>query len=287
MVGPLAVPCWRSGAPGGFPVLYFHGLPSHPYESALAAPAARALGIELLAIERPGYASMRPLPDLGLGGYARLVGRVARTLGIHRCAVLGVSGGAASALACAALLPGLVTAAAIICGLGPADDGPARSAMPAHLRRSLALARHLPSFRRILLGLLGPGLFRRRPSLPFAWLNLHGMPADRRILADPVVRRVLVTASRAAFGPGAAGPDRDLTLAGRSWDLPLAAIRVPVRLHHGDDDRTVAPVCSAGLARRIPGARYLPYAGEGHFSLPVRHARTILADLLAAAEGAA
>jgi pimeloyl-ACP methyl ester carboxylesterase len=74
-----------------------------------------------------------------------------------------------------------------------------------------------------------------------------------------------------------------LALAGLDLGDRLAAIRDPVLLMCGADDRTTPPALARELAARIPGARYEEIAGSGHCPMleqPGRLAR-LMNDFLA------
>jgi pimeloyl-ACP methyl ester carboxylesterase len=73
----------------------------------------------------------------------------------------------------------------------------------------------------------------------------------------------------------------DAEIYGRPWGFHLEEVDVPVRLWHGKQDRAFSFRVAEETARRLPDcvARYVE--NEGHFSLPIRHMREILADLIA------
>jgi pimeloyl-ACP methyl ester carboxylesterase len=77
----------------------------------------------------------------------------------------------------------------------------------------------------------------------------------------------------------------DAEIYGRPWGFRLEDVDVPVRLWHGKQDRAFAIGVAEETARRPPNcvARYVD--NEGHFSLPIRHMREILADLIAVGRG--
>ena len=117
------------GAPDGEPVFLFHGTPGsrvgpHPRPSVLYR-----LGIRLICHDRPGYGGSDPLPGRSVAHAAEDVAAIADHLGLDRFAVVGRSGGAPHALACAALLPKQVTRVAVLVPLAPrhADGLPARA----------------------------------------------------------------------------------------------------------------------------------------------------------------
>lgn len=68
-----------------------------------------------------------------------------------------------------------------------------------------------------------------------------------------------------AFRQGAGAMLHDLVLEARSWSLPLAAIRAPVALWHGEADRMIPPSATRALAAAVPHAEVHLLPGEGHF----------------------
>jgi pimeloyl-ACP methyl ester carboxylesterase len=72
----------------------------------------------------------------------------------------------------------------------------------------------------------------------------------------------------------------DAEIYARPWGFSLEDIRVPVRLWHGTQDRAFSVGLAEELAKRFPDctARFIDNAG--HYSLPIRHMREILKDLI-------
>ena len=62
-------------------------------------------------------------------------------------------------------------------------------------------------------------------------------------------------------------------------------IRVPVCVWHGTEDGNFSHSLT-GYAKRIPTSTLRIVEGEGHYSLPIRRAGEILADLIAIAPAA-
>jgi pimeloyl-ACP methyl ester carboxylesterase len=90
---------------------------SHIYGPAAADAAAR--GLRLISYDRPGYGKSAPAPGRAVADCASDVRAICQALGISRLAMWGASGGGPHVLACAALLPDLVTAAAALGSLAP------------------------------------------------------------------------------------------------------------------------------------------------------------------------
>jgi pimeloyl-ACP methyl ester carboxylesterase len=100
-------------------VLVMHGMPGSGslYPSWIEDAVSR--GIRLVSYDRPGYGGSSPHPGRSIADCAGDVRAVADDLGIDRLAVWGWSGGGPFALACAALLPDLVPAAALLASPAP------------------------------------------------------------------------------------------------------------------------------------------------------------------------
>ncbi len=86
----------RYGCLGGRPVFYFHGLPGCRREAELIAPEACELGVELIAIDRPGVGQSSYQCDRTINHWPEDVLAVADCLGIQEqvVGVIGMSGGA-------------------------------------------------------------------------------------------------------------------------------------------------------------------------------------------------
>jgi pimeloyl-ACP methyl ester carboxylesterase len=267
------------GDPKGQPLLYCHGFPGSRLEAALADAAARERGWRLFAPDRPGYGRSDHLPGRSLVGWPADAATLADHLGVERFAVLGVSGGAPYALACAARIPERLTRIGLVAPLGPVDTPAATAGMALLGRFFLALFRRTPAAGHLLLA----PLTRLPPERLFALFTATVPATDRAALARPGVRDLFVASLAEAFRQGSRGAARELTLYSRPWGFDPAAIRLPVYLWHGEGDITVPAAMGHRLARAIPGCRATFLSGEGHFSLPVERMEEILAGLVSPA----
>ena len=108
-----------AGAAHGDAVFLLHGaLGSRLVHHSLSAAASDA-GIRLVSYDRPGYGGSTPQPGRTVAAAAADVAAIADQLDVDRLAVWGQSGGGPFALACAALLPDRVAAAAAVAPLAP------------------------------------------------------------------------------------------------------------------------------------------------------------------------
>lgn len=266
----------------GRPLFYFHGFPACRLEAALTDRAAARLGIRVIAADRPGIGLSDYQHGRTLGDWPTDVGELADALGLQRFAVLGVSGGAPYALACAAKIPLRLAAVGTVGGLGPVAAGGRTAGMAALNRFFLFLFRRAPWLGQPLLSLLGAGI-RRRPEWFFDLFTATVPAVDRMALVPPDIRPLFHASMREAFRQGARGAARELVLYSRPWDFDLAAIAVPVDLWHGELDVTVPDSMGEYLARTIPNCRSRFLDSEGHFSLPLKRMEEILRTLAPAA----
>ncbi|HFD78879.1 MAG TPA: alpha/beta hydrolase [Gammaproteobacteria bacterium] len=269
------------GVPDGRALLYFHGLPGSHRECELLAPAARTLDLRVIAVDRPGYSRSSWQPRRRLLDWPRDVSELCDALGLDQVMVLGVSGGAPCALACAHAIPERIAATATVCGLGPVALEALLRDMRWRERLAFRMARRSPALLGILVGQPLSRLARSAPALAIRALALANGDADRRVLAQEGVRRILAATLREALRQGPRGALHEVSLYARPWGFDPATIRLPVQMWHGDADRVVPLSHSRYLAGRLPHASLHVQPGEGHFSLPIRHAATILAALAA------
>lgn len=171
-------------------------------------------------------------------------------------------------MVCAALLPGRVVAAAIVCGVTDfawpaAWDG--YDEMSVNIMRlgdeAKAKARCDEE--------LGPNGER-------AIEHIRDLsPADHEFIETSPVAGGFVATVREAFRQGTGGFAQDCTVESRPWAFAPSTIAIPVRVVHGEDD-TIVPVAHARhTAEVVPGATLEILPGHGHLSIVVEFPRII------------
>ena len=88
---------------------------------------------------------------------------------------------------------------------------------------------------------------------------------DRQILLQPDVETAFCDTSAECFAQGSDGLVRDSELLYRRWAFDVAAIKRPVHLWQGTDDRLVAASINKTVADRMPAAVWHSVEGAGHF----------------------
>lgn len=266
------------GAPTGRPILYCHGFPASRLDGHLANDAATRLNLRFIAPDRPGFGLSDFQRGRRISDWARDVLELADTLSLRQFPVLGISGGAPYAVACAAGLGSRVQALGLVCGLGRVDRSGDSAGMNPFARLSFAAARSVPPLSRLINRALAPVL-RSDTRLMFRVLASQLPPPDREVLSDPVTFQRFEHSYREALRQGGRGAALELTLYARPWDFAPGTIDVPAFAWHGGQDTTVPVAMGERLAAEIPGCRMRLLPDEGHFSLPVRRMDEILSAL--------
>jgi pimeloyl-ACP methyl ester carboxylesterase len=247
-------------------------------EALNEASTCVAAGLRLLAPERPGCGLSDPLPGRRLLNWPADLAAFADALCLDRFALMGVSGGAPYALACAREIPERITALALVSPCGPSiAAGALQGVAPVH-RLMWRLAPLRPRTARALARLL-LSMIDRFPGLMLATSAGKMCPADRealRVAPSQVGHmRMLVESAR----QGVAGPVEDFRLLASPWGFEPEEITMPVKIWHGDADSTIPLRHAEELASRIPNAELVVCPGEGHFLLAARMPE-IIAQLL-------
>lgn len=269
------------GSPQGEPVFFFHGWPSAAVQGVLLHDAAAELGLRIISVSRPGLGASAPQRARRLVDWPPLVRELAAALGIARFRVLGVSGGGPYALACAWALPDLVEKATVICGAPPLAESGSAAGFNFAYRAMLGVYHRRPGVMRGLFRLLHPIARVDPPAWMMVMLRGALVGPDKETLADPAVSKMCYDGFRGAWGGHRDGVFEDAEIYTQPWGFPLAEIRVPVEIWHGTQDNNFAHTLT-DYARHIPGAQVRIMEGEGHYSLPIRRTREILAGLIAA-----
>jgi pimeloyl-ACP methyl ester carboxylesterase len=255
-----------TGHPEGSPVFLLHGSPGSRIGPKPRGSVLYRLGIQLICYDRPGYGGSTPKPKRTVADAAYDIEDIARALRLDRFAVVGRSGGGPHALAAAALLPEKVSRTAVLVGLAPSDaegldwlsgmtDGNVReyetaeNDWPKHVERLRLLADRA----------------RRDPEFMVDNLRRQMTAADRQVVDDIAIRKLLTETYVEAFTQGPFGWIDDVAAFRSTWGFQLADIQGPVLLWHGADDN-FSPVSHARwLAERIPQAEIRVQESTAHF----------------------
>jgi pimeloyl-ACP methyl ester carboxylesterase len=266
----------------GLPVVFCHGWPSSRTMARLTDEPARELGVRIISPDRPGISGSSLQPNRRLADWPHVVERLLEHLGIGEFRMLAISGGAPYAYATAAAMPNRVRAIAIVCGAIPmAELEDAGGLLPLY-RWMLSLYRSQPLLLRRLFCMARPILSLRPPVRlrPLLLKMLMLRPCDAESLRDTAAFEAIFESQRRAWRGSAQGVMADAQIYAQPWGFSLEDVHVPVRLWHGKQDRAFSFHLAAEVAKRLPDCNMRFIDNAGHYSLPIRHMREILKDLI-------
>jgi pimeloyl-ACP methyl ester carboxylesterase len=253
-----------AGDPGGRPVMVHVGTPGSRHLHGRTVADAAARGLRLISYDRPGYGDSTPQPGRTMADCASDARIICAALGIERLAMWGLSGGGPHLLACAALLPGLVTAAASLSSLAPYDAegldwlaGFSPDAVDeARLTRTdeTAARAMFEKDREELLAASPTELARQ-------WATGRPPGDDPAFLVDEAI------CMQQAMTAGIEGAWDDCRAQLIPWGFDVDQISIPVLLMHGRRDKAVPFSHGQWLAAHIPGVEARLFDNEGHGTL--------------------
>ncbi|BCY09376.1 alpha/beta fold hydrolase [Actinoplanes sp. L3-i22] len=255
-----------SGAEHGWPIFLLHGTPGSRTGPMPRPGALYRRGIRLISYDRPGYGGSTEHRGRRVVDAAADVHAIAEQLGLTRFSVVGRSGGGPHALAVAARLASRVHRVATLVSLAPSapdldfaagmtPDNAAgfdRSAQPEAAglsERLLRRARRVADDPRVLLDQLLADM----------------TDADRLIVEEPAIQRLLLISYREAVRSGPYGWIDDVLALRRDWGFDVGEIKLPVYLWHGAQDNFAPAAHARWLARNIPGAILDMQSARAHF----------------------
>ena len=146
----------------------------------------------------------------------------------------------------------------------------------------LAFYRNRPQLLRRLFYLARPILALRPPVRlrPLLLKMLMLRPCDAESLRNDAAFEAIFESQRRAWRSSAEGVMADAQIYAEPWGFAMEDVRVPVRLWHGKEDRAFSVRLAEDVAKRLPDCQARFVESEGHYSLPIRHVRAILEDLI-------
>ena len=270
------------GDANGVPVIFCHGWPSSRTMARLTDEPARELGIRIVSLDRPGIRGSSLQPNRKLSDWPCLLEQVVERLDLPEFRMLAISGGAPYAYATAVAMPERVRAIAIVGGAPPmAEITDGEGLLPLY-RWMLALYRSRPGLLRRCFYLVRPFLSVRSPVRfrPFVLKMLRLRRCDADSLRNAAAFEAVFESQRFAWRASAEGVMADAEIYAQPWGFAIEDVRVPVRLWHGKEDRAFSVQLAEQMVKRLPNCKSRFVNDAGHYSLPIRHMREILEDLI-------
>jgi pimeloyl-ACP methyl ester carboxylesterase len=260
-----------AGADEGEVVLVHSGTPGSRRLFPDHVADAETKGIRLVGYDRPGYGGSSRKPGRSVSDAVDDVRAIAKALEVDRLLTWGISGGGPHALACAALAPDLVVAAASLASIAPyrasgldyyAGMGQLNvEDIELSIENPAAYEEKAAADRKELLAATPDDLLQQ-------WESILSEVDARAATGE--LAEFLIDSMHIGFAPGPEGYIDDSFVFVRPWGFDPAKIQIPVLLWHGREDKFVPFGHGEWLAGRIPGVEAHLSDDEGHLTLVSR-----------------
>ena len=246
-----------------FPIFYFHGWPGSRFE--LKNIPLKKKKCFIIALERPGYGISDPISKFKILDWPKIVLEVANKLKIKKFSIIGVSGGAPFALACANTIKNKrLKSIAIVCALAPSKAkgmNKGRVGMLLNLGRKPFISWLIFNFlrMRLLNGNLEKSFNKWKNKIPLPEIDLKLFTIDRG--------RRLMENFKEAVKHGITGVHRDANLYSNYWGFKLKNIKKKIFVWHGDKDLTVPIITNKYYKKKLKNKEIFIKPNEGHFSI--------------------
>lgn len=257
------------GAPADAKILIFHhGTPAAGPVDPDVVRQARAAGLRVVELVRPGYGRSTRQPGRTTADVVPLVAALADHLGADRFVSFGWSGGGPHVLATAALMPDRCVGAVCLAGVAPFEAegldylaGMGQDNIDefgATVEGPDALAAYLEQARAGLVDVTGDQVIDSMTSLL--------PPVDRELLTGDAAEH-FAAELRWSVASGIWGWFDDNVAFVEPWGFDVASIDVPVQVWQGSEDLMVPFAHGQWLAANVGSCEPHLIEGEGHLSL--------------------
>jgi pimeloyl-ACP methyl ester carboxylesterase len=186
--------------------------------------------------------------------------------------VMGMSGGAAYALATLSAMPDRVTHAALVSGQAPPDSGATGSQT-----RTLQAVNRRPRIMTIAINAVARRLDRNADAVAQN-ISEHWAAVDRRLIfCNREYYASYIDTLRQSVRCGTAGVIREAQLLGQRWGFRVCDVPPNVSIWQGGCDPIAPPAMGHWFHRQIAGSELILDPSAGHLTMLKVHAADILA----------
>jgi len=290
------------GSPSGYPLLFFHGFPSSRLEAYPLDRLGMRKNIRIFSIDRPGFGNSTPQPGRTILDWPADVEGFAKEIGLNKFAILGASGGAPYALACAKVLPrDVATSVGFFAGAPPWGMGAEKVSI---YRRVMAwMSRRTPAVLSVILDAsVGTLKWLTSTGPVMRWIDQlliklkdannkkqkpdgeddFGLGADGEMSITESRQRLLGLLYGGFAQGSTACVEETRLLSEPDWGFRFQDVEAPVTIWHGTKDWNAPIDLIRDMARLLPNATLHELHDDTHYTM-AKHLSQALDDLLSQA----
>jgi pimeloyl-ACP methyl ester carboxylesterase len=259
-----------SGPGTGHTVVFHHGMPGSAVPMPTVLDSITERGFRVVTYSRAGYGGSSPAPGRSVADSAADCAALLAHLGIARYLTVGWSTGGPHALAHAAVAPESVTGVLSVASFAP-FDAPGLDfveGMGAQNVAQFGIAGQGEPAVRGLVAQMAAAVRDNSPADVVAGLASLFSPVDAEILLGRFGTENAANMNH-ALAHGDEGWVEDLMAVTSPWGVDIAAIKAPVELWHGAEDRMVPLSHGQWLAEHLPAVTPHLEAEDGHLSIAI------------------
>ena len=242
--------------------------------------------VHLIAIDRPGFGLSDFNEEHSLLNWPDDVVDLADALNISNFSILGGSGGAPFALACAYKIPDKINSCGIVSGLGPIKFG--IEDMAKNNRNELNLASKHPKLLKLTFKFQLKYLNRLKNKdvediqKKFLKRGVNLPAPDKKFFEDKEKFSLYLELMGEPFRQGIMGPYHEAILFAHPWGFDLKDITPNMKIFswHGELDTSVPIKMARTVCKTIPNCEIKIFNNEAHLSSAVNHIEEIITKLI-------
>jgi pimeloyl-ACP methyl ester carboxylesterase len=263
-----------NGPKNGTPIIYIHGHPDSgvTITGQLEKRVARTLNVRWIGPDRSGVGLSTAYEEQEVIDYPKDIQALADHLGLEEYYIIGTSGGAGFALACAKDLPRAQLKGVGICaGIGPVECG--FSSMDELQRKALEAWRDYPKEFREYYETEYVPLAQQVDNTALADKLRGEMEAsfsgpDRDVMLEKATFNLTVNVFRQVWTQGAWAHAKGMELHWKPWGSAHEEVELPgIKLWYGDRDVSTTPVMGRYLAERLKDSVYREFPETTHYTI--------------------
>lgn len=256
------------GNKNGNPIFICHGLNSSRLEAKVFDNLFSDNDLRIIGIDRPGMGGSSFQKNRNIIDFTNDITNVADKLMIDRFTIIGISAGAAYALACAYKIPKRLVSCHIISGLGAIEKS--LEFLTTESKNFITMSKKYPWVIRPIFWIL-MGRYSKKKAKSEKFLNniIQSLDqVDKDSLNEPNIRALFIEAFSESYLQGAKGVAYDAILTyAKPWDFKLEDIKFNnIYLYNGAKDLSIPIEMGEHMHKLLEKSSYSLYQNDGHLS---------------------